>query len=331
MQELLGKTAKFPKKLTNLKGDFLLESYRRVGNRSVVMRSTLISLFSLVALTANSLAISGGPFDDNLTGNGGQGTFQAILEIPNGSGIARWTEASGGTGSGAQVSPLNSSQIFFRGIIYIGTTFAVIDSNRKRVTGMTNGSSTGFQDTSTTTTASANFFTFGVEESTDNVDGAGSGAGGIIRTCNTSWDGDVTDTAPFLEFEAEGSAFFFGDLDAQRTEVVDIENDAAVNQDILDAFTEIIDAFNGGGTNNPGVTIQGVDDILTLFNTTVGNRDSSTVITSGTGGQDNVFPDLGVEVPVKVFGHQISFQVNPPLGGTGTTGLEGTGRGTFLF
>ena len=297
------------------------------------MRSTLISLFSLVAFATNSLAISGGPFDDNIVGNGGVGTFQAIIEIPNGSGIARFTEASGGTGSGAQVSPFNSSQIFFRGIIYVGVTFAVIDQNRKRVTGMTNGSSQGFQSTTTNTTDTTNAFFIGGAATTDTttLDGASSGAGGVIGNANTSWDGDVTDTSPFLEFEAEGSAFFFGDLDTVQTEVVAINNDAAVNADILGAFTAIIDAFNNGGTDDPGVTIQGVDDILTLFNTTVANRDSNTVITSGSGGQDNVFPDIGVEVPIQVFGHQISFQVNPPIGGSGVSGIEGTGTGTFLF
>ena len=295
------------------------------------MRSTLISLFSLVALTANSFAISGGPWGDNVTGNGGQGTYQAIIQMRNGSGIARFTEASGGSSAGAQVSPFNSSQIFYRGIIYVGVCFAVVDTNEKRITGMTNGSSGGFQNTTTSLTASDNFFQSSLDLTTSDVSGASSGSGGVVGNCNTNWNGQVTDTTPILEFEAEGVAFFFGDLDTQQTEAVDIDNEATVNADILMAFTDIIAAFNGGGTDDPGVTIQGVDDLLTLFNTSVANRDSSTNITSGSGGQDNVFPDIGVEVPVQVYGHQLSFQVNPPVGGTGVSEIEGTGQGTFLF
>ena len=157
MHELLGIIDEKLKKLTCLKQNFLLESDVGAGNHYDVMRSTLISLFSLVALTANSLALTGGPWDDNSnTANGGQGTYQAIIQMRNGSGIARFTEGSGLAGtSGAQVSPFNSSQIFFRGIIYVGVTFAVLDQNEKTVTGMTNGTSGGFQRATTQTTASA--------------------------------------------------------------------------------------------------------------------------------------------------------------------------------
>jgi len=333
MRELLGKTVKFPKKLTDLKRNFLLESDAGVGNRCGVMRSTLISLFSLVALTTNSLAISGGPWGDNVTGNGGIGTYQAIIQIRNGSGIARFTE-----GRNAQVSPFNSSQIFFRGIVYVGTTFAVIDTNEKRVTGMTTGNSGGFQSSATGGDGDGGDNNFTISFGNNQQDAgnstsasASSSSGGVVGNCNTSWNGQVTDTAPILEFEAEGEAYFFGDLDTQENEVVDIENDAGVNSDILEVFTSIITAFNAGGTDDPGVTIQGVTDLLTLFNTSVEDRDSNRTITSSTGGQDNVFPDIGVRVPIRVYGHQINFGISPPIGGGGVSGIEGTGSGTFLF
>ncbi len=297
------------------------------------MRSTLISLLSLVALMTNSLALSGGPWGDNTTGsNGGQGTYQAIIQMRNGSGIARFTEASGGQGSGAQVSVFNSSQIFYRGIIYVGTCFAVVDTNKKRVTGMTNGSSSGFQSASGATDANSFNVNVSIGETSGNSTAAAStsASGGVVGNANTNWNGQVTDTSPILEFEAEGEAYFFGDLDSQQIQTVDIQNNATVNGDILEAFEQIIAAFNGGG-NNPGVTIQGIDDLLTLFNTSVEGRDSNTVISTSSGGQDNVFPEIGVRVPIRVYGHQISFSVSNPIGGGGLTGLEGTGRGTFLF
>ena len=175
------------------------------------------------------------------------------------------------------------------------------------------------------------FFNADFNQSTDNIDGASSGSGGVVGNCNTNWNGSITDTSPILEFEADGEAFFFGDLDTQQNEVVTISNEASVNQEILGAFVAIIAAFNSGGIDNPGVTIQGVDDLLTLFNTTAADRDSTTQIATDSGGQDNVFPDIGVDVPIRVFGHQIAFQVAPPIGAGGTTGLEGGGRGTFLF
>ena len=143
----------------------------------------------------------------------------------DGSGIVRFTEASGGTSAGAQVSPLNSSQLFYRGIIYVGVTFAVLDQNEKTVTGMTNGSSVGFQSTTTTTTDTTNAFFFGGDETTRTQQSTVHQVAAAESSATPTPAGTVsiTDTSPILEFEADGVAFFFGDLDqTQQNEVVNI-------------------------------------------------------------------------------------------------------------
>jgi hypothetical protein len=195
-------------------------------------------IFALLAISLafqgiNAHAIIGGPWDyDNYNSNN-QGTYSATITMPNGLGMARWTDSQRAFFTDATTN--DQSVIYYKGIIYIGRVFANIDYQSNSVTGVTNGDST---------TAISD-----------------SGSGNNIGICNTSWTCSFSQEKPVLRFSGSGEAVFFGVLDVRTV-----------------------------GTTT--IIIEG---------------DTETEITiDGEGGQATEFPEFGVNVPIYVFGAQIS-------------------------
>jgi len=156
-------------------------------------------IFALIAIALtfqgiNAQAIIGGPWDnDNYTSNN-QGTYSATMTMPNGLGIARWTDSQRAFFTDATTN--DQSVVYYKGIIYIGRTFASVDFFTDSVFGVTNGDST---------TAISD-----------------SGSGNNINICNTSWTCSFGEEKPVLRFSGKGEALFFGELDQRQVETTTI-------------------------------------------------------------------------------------------------------------
>lgn len=194
--------------------------------------------FALIAIALtlqgiNAHAIIGGPWDNDNYVSNNQGTYSATMTMPNGLGLARWTDSQRAFFTDATTN--DQSVVYYRGIIYVGRVFASIDYFTDSVFGVTNGDST---------TAVSD-----------------SSAGNNIGICNTSWTCSFGEEKPVLRFSGKGEAVFFGELD--------------------------------------------VTDVLTTTILVEGDTETQIDIT-GEGGQGKTFPEFGVNVPIRVFGAQIS-------------------------
>ena len=185
-------------------------------------------IFALIAIALgfqgmNAQAIIGGPWDyDNYLSNN-QGTFAASITMPNGMGMARWTDSQRAFFTDTTTN--DQSVIFYEGIIYVGRVFANIDYQTDSVTGITNGdSTTAISDSS---------------------------SGNNIGICNTSWRCSFGQEKPVLRFSGKGEAVFFGTLDVREVETTTIIVEG-------DTETEItIDGEGGEAREFPdfGVTV----------------------------------------------------------------------------
>ncbi len=296
------------------------------------MRKAITLVSTLLTLGAHSaFAHVGGPFSFNDHNGNQAGTYQAVLTMRNGNGMCRFSE-----GPEAQISPFNTSIVFYRGVVYAGTCFGIVDKDQKYVQGTTNGR------TNVATSSSSNaldglsangfgaIFVSGVDTNqTNTVQGVSSGNAQNIATCNTNWTGDVTDTAPIIEFKAEGVAYFYGELDASAVITSEIANTRTVDDTIVNAISNIALALTGNAVLSSFQDIS-VDELISLVDLSTAQGQSSNRRTTSTGGQSDVFPDLGVQEKVFVFGNQIGFQrfgsITPEQ-----DGLTGTGQGAFFF
>jgi hypothetical protein len=156
-------------------------------------------IFALLAIALafqgiNAHAIIGGPWDyDNYQSNN-QGTYSATITMPNGMGMARWTDSQRAFFTDATTN--DQSVIYYKGIIYVGRVFASLDFQSDSVTGVTNGDST---------TAVSD-----------------SGSGNNIGVCNTSWSCSFGQEKPVLRFSGKGEAVFYGELDVSQIETTTI-------------------------------------------------------------------------------------------------------------
>ncbi|CAN5152895.1 hypothetical protein BH23VER1_BH23VER1_37580 [soil metagenome] len=295
------------------------------------MRKALTLVSTLLALGAHSASAHvGGPFSFNDHGGNQSGVYQAVITMKNGNGACRFSE-----GQEPQISIQSTSIIFFRGIVYAGTCFGIVDKNAKYVQGTTNGRSNVSSTSSSNALdniGSGNFLflgdTAGLSSESQAI-GVQSGAGGNIGICNTSWTGKVTDTSPIVEFRAKGVAYFFGELDAQVVVTSTIANTREVNNDIVDAIASIAASLTGGAILSSFNDIS-IDELINLVDLSTASGTASSSANASSGGQSKIFPDIGVQVPVTVFGSQISYDrvaaVTPQ-----EDGLSGTGSGAFFF
>ena len=144
-------------------------------------------LFALIATSvlfsaSPASAIVGGPWGGNNFSFDSFGVYQATMYIPNGLGMARFSDSPAG-----QFSATNQSVIFFRGAVYVGSCFGTVDWVNGKVNAVTNG------DT--------------INNFTD------SGAARMIDIANTYFIADITEEAPIMRFSGKGQANFFGALD----------------------------------------------------------------------------------------------------------------------
>ena len=181
-------------------------------------------LFSLIAtivvLSASpSSAWIGGPWSGNNFNQNNSGVYQAAMYISNGVGMARWAQDRspmfwGENPDGAINVPLpnfNQSVIFFRGAVYVGRCFGMVDWARGEVSAVTNG------DTISSW-----------------VD---SGSGRSIDIANTYFTAKITEQAPIMRFSGTGQANFFGALDTFESSRVStttiIEGDTEIEVEAL--------------------------------------------------------------------------------------------------
>lgn len=295
------------------------------------MRKIITLILTVASLQVNSaFALSGGPWDFGTPGgNQNLGNYEGVIKMKNGNGLFRFSQ-----GLEAQISVFNVSTVFYKGIIYFGSCFATVNATEGRVTGMTNGSSTGFRSEETNDETAADFFTFTQSETTTETSGLNSSAGGNIGTCNTSWDGKVTTQSPYVEFEADGIAYFFGQLDQIQVVTSTIDNPTPTIEtgadSTLEAVERIIDAFtpDAPGVENPLSDIT-FEDILRLLDLSTTSRETFITNRLSTGGESDVFPDVGVQEKIEVFGTQITNGYVAPV--TDGLTIQGTGAGGFLF
>jgi hypothetical protein len=152
------------------------------------MKKLFALIATSVALSASpASAIVGGPWGGNNFNLTSSGVYQATMYIPNGLGMARFSDDTS-----AQFSAINQSVIFFRGAVYVGSCFGTVDWANGKVNAVTNG------DT--------------INNFTD------SGAARSIDIANTYFIADITEEAPIMRFSGRGQANFFGALDTFDSE-----------------------------------------------------------------------------------------------------------------
>ena len=181
------------------------------------MKKILLVLGLMLLLpVSESFALKGGPFDNNSYGGRRGGVYQIVMMIPNGNGIARFSDETS-----AQISVFSDSSVYYKGIIYIGNAFGVVDLDSGYVTGMSNGTSDGGQNTN----AEGGYGGAGTAPTTTTTQGrAFSSAGGNVGICNTSWTGKVDVQGANTRMSGKGVASFFGELDT-TTIATDISYD----------------------------------------------------------------------------------------------------------
>ena len=171
----------------------------------------ILMVLGLMALlpVGSSHALQGGPFDFNTAGGMRGGVYQAMMIMPNGNGICRFSDEVGGT-----IALFSDSVVYHKGIVYVGNAFGIVDLDSGHVSGITNGTSAGGQNS----TPIGNF-------NPDEPAAAGrafSSSGGNVGICNTSFTGKVATAGASTRFYGKGEATFIGQLD-QPALTVDID------------------------------------------------------------------------------------------------------------
>lgn len=189
---------------------------------------TLFSLIAtIVVLSASpASALVGGPWGGNNFNQNNSGVYQATMYITNGVGMARWADSTAPMFWGESDTlndPLpnfNQSVIFFRGAVYVGRCFGMVDWVNGEVNAVTNGDTIG------------NF--------------ADSGSGRSIDIANTYFTAKITEEAPIMRFSGKGQANFFGALDT-------FESSRVTTTTIIegDSETEVEALITSEGGENP--------------------------------------------------------------------------------
>jgi hypothetical protein len=194
------------------------------------MKKTISLLAAAIALqAAPAFALVGGPWDNNNFNPTNAGTYQAAIFMKNGAGMARFTDTAT-----YQFSRFNQSIIYYRGIVYTGTAFGLVDHNTDLVMGVTNGDTTNTVIVENTA-GLAPGVPFNPLQGSVN-----SGAGANVQTCNTQWTCKITSDAPILRFSGDGEAAFFGDLNtidritSITTVIEEGDTETVIEEDITD-------------------------------------------------------------------------------------------------
>lgn len=199
--------------------------------------------FSLMS----SHAIVGGPWDNNNYLQANTGTYQATMYMPNGLGMARWTDDTS-----AQFSLVNQSIVFYRGAVYIGGAFGQVDWAGDKVNGITNGDTVSdFGDSNTGT----------------NID-----------ICNTRFQCNIDTRAPIMRFSGYGQANFFGDLNT-------FDQETTTSTTVIEGDTETVietSETNLGGENDDFASSVGHQAQIYVFGSQI-SATSTTALGLATG------------------------------------------------
>ena len=82
---------------------------------------TLIA-FTFVISGSSAFAWVGGPWSNNSFSQSNSGTYQAVMYMTNGVGLARFSDDAS-----AQFSVVNASVVFWQGSVYVGDCFGTAD------------------------------------------------------------------------------------------------------------------------------------------------------------------------------------------------------------
>lgn len=184
----------------------------------------------------------GGPFSGNsYHTNGDDGVYEAIGSLTDGTAMYRWAvnnNNSGGiTMEGGQANDATTSNvqfgglvgaasphvIWYRGIVYYGRCFGIVNSNMGSVMVTGNAADTGLNGSQgqlngvdlNTGTASS------IETSSD--EGVSTTIPARKRTANSTWRGKITKKYPNKQFHGYGTISFVGEPDFDIL-VVDIDD-----------------------------------------------------------------------------------------------------------
>ena len=196
------------------------------------MKKILMVLGLMALLPMGKLhALQGGPFDFNSPGGLRGGVYQAIMMIPNGNGMCRFSDEQGGA-----IALFSDSVVYYKGIVYVGNAFGVVDLDVGFVSGITNGVSDGGQN-------SAPRGGFGAPGAARQQPGASgrafSSSGGNAGICNTSFTAKVDTQGASTRFYGDGEASFLGALD-QPAITVNIDLDDTVGNTTTDIDRDLV-------------------------------------------------------------------------------------------
>lgn len=223
----------------------------------------------------------GGPFsNDSYQSNGDDGVYEAIGTMTDGTAMYRWAvnnenaggvAMTGGQANGAQTSNVqfggligsqNPHIIWYRGIVYYGRCFGIVNSHMKLVSVTGNASDTGYNGSDgqmngvdLNTGAVSNL-------EVDNANGAATVVPDRKRVANSSFHAKINQSSPMKRFSGRGRVNFVGE-----------------------PSLDIVIVNLGGGA---GVSV-----------TSVTSNSSS-----------SQFLEVGHKVGMRIFGTQVSFQVN---------------------
>ncbi len=266
----------------------------------------ILMVFGLMLLlpVSESLALIGGPFDNNTYGGRRGGVYQVIMMIPNGNGIARFSDEIG-----TQISTFSDSSVYYKGIIYIGNAFGIVDLDMGYVSGMTNGTSDGGQNTN----ASGGYGGAGTAPTATTTQGRSfSSSGGNIGICNTSFTGKVDEQGATTRMSGDGVASFFGELDTVTlAQDVDVDTDDNSTGELV---SDLVSSIEVGpitdGTTTIDLTIDVVDETVDA------ESDAGSVTTTSelrsTLGESSEFDQVGHTVKFEWFGSRINTSVPTP-------------------
>jgi hypothetical protein len=247
-------------------------------------------LFALVmSFSASAFALVGGPFDNGDYSQllDDQGVYQASFTMTNGLGFAQFgsnvslgpsISTSGGSGGSTSQTTnstigtiLNRSVIYYKGLTYFGMATGMVDLEHKTITGITNGTSDVTLNQSSSSNGGNVIFgtSSNVNASTNVITN-----GGLGYTCNTAWNGVVTESTNDLTFHGDGTLTVLNpDLSSQIFQALSnliaaIPQAATQNQ--LTSLSVTGNLNNAFSLTPVGQIVQGINVLLTL-NTTSNN------------------------------------------------------------
>jgi hypothetical protein len=176
------------------------------------MKRILASLaVAVLGISTQASAIVGGPFDNgsHSAQNEAGARYQAILTFANGSGYTSFSPEARiaiiqTTDVSTRSSMVNRSVLYYKGIVYVGGAFGMIEDDEKYIQGELNASS-DVSNTVQQSTQQAGFFSFSSQASTVSSTVTSSNRSFGV---NGNFEARIYQTAPILKFRGKGELSF---------------------------------------------------------------------------------------------------------------------------